>query len=127
MASQNIIETINTKEYKIEIYQDSGSKFRWRATQSAVSIGSSEQGFKTLEQCRSNLNMLASSLEAMIQNRSKKPNLGTSKVEVMTSEDYQEDSSYSEENKAMDWNIFWLMVFILLLSLFIFVRIFIFR
>ncbi len=127
MASQNIIETINSKEHKIEIYQDAGSKFRWRAISNTENVGSSEQGFKTLEQCKQNLNSLVAILyDTVAINNSKNKNLGVAKVEVMSS-DCHEDPSYSEENQAMDWNIFWLMLVILLLSLFIFVRIFIFR
>lgn len=127
MASQNIIETIKIKGHIVEIYQDPGTKFRWRVYEGSQSIGSSEQGFKTLEQCKSNLNNLTVILSDTITNsKSSKQNIGTAKVEVMTDDDFDE-INYSEEHKAMDWNIFWLMVIILLLSLFIFVRIFVFR
>lgn len=126
MASQNIIETINIKGYKIEIYQDAGSKFRWRAMNDSENIGSSEQGFKTLDQCKQNLNRLAEIISDTVTNKIKHKNLVPAKVEVMSSDDSENDS-YPKEHKAMDWNIFWLMAIILLLSLFIFVKLFILR
>ena len=129
MASQNIIETINTNGHKLEIYQDAGGRFRWKALNvSNENVGSSEQGFKTLELCKQNLQNLAEVIGSTVVKKEKSTNLGATKVEVMSNSDIVDDElSYTEEQKAMDWNIFWLVVIILLLSLFIFARVFLFR
>lgn len=130
MASQNIIETLNSNGHKIEIYQDAASKYRWRAMNiNTENVGSSEQGFKTLELCKQNLQNLTQALTDTINKKEKNTSFGVSKVEVMSSSDNEFDSvmTPSEEQRAMDWNIFWLMLIILLLSLFIFARVFLFR
>jgi uncharacterized protein YegP (UPF0339 family) len=127
MASQNIIETLNSNGHKIEIYQDAASKYRWRAMNiNAENVGSSEQGFKTLELCKQNLQNLTEVLTETVNKKDKKISSGIAKVEVMSSTNNEFDSTMtpSEEQKAMDWNIFWLMVIVLLLSLFIFARVF---
>jgi uncharacterized protein YegP (UPF0339 family) len=132
MASQNIIETINTNEHKIEIYQDAASKFRWRAlTNNTENVGSSEQGFKTLELCKQNLQSLSEVIGATMTNKIRQNDLRATKVEVMSSSENafenEDELTGSEEQRAMDWNIFWLVIIILLLSLFIFARVFLFR
>jgi uncharacterized protein YegP (UPF0339 family) len=127
MASQNIIETINSNGHKIEIYQDAASKYRWKAINENVeNVGSSEQGFKTLELCKQNLLNLAEVIGVSINSKIKMNDVGSTKVEVMSDSDgiFDSGSTSFEEQKAMDWNIFWLMVIILLLSIFIFARVF---
>jgi uncharacterized protein YegP (UPF0339 family) len=132
MASQNIIETINNNEHKIEIYQDAASKFRWRAiTNDTENVGSSEQGFKTLELCKQNLQNLSEVIGATTSTKIRQNDVRATKVEVMTSSENafenEHEMTSSEEQRAMDWNIFWLVIIILLLSLFIFARVFLFR
>jgi uncharacterized protein YegP (UPF0339 family) len=130
MASQNIIETLNTNGHKIEIYQDAASKYRWRAiTSNKENIGSSEQGFKTLEMCKTNLQNLSDVIGGAIDVKTKHNETNTTKVEVMSSSENSFDAGMtsSDELAAMDWNIFWLIIVILLLSIFIFARVFFFR
>jgi uncharacterized protein YegP (UPF0339 family) len=130
MASQNIIETLNTNGHKIEIYQDAASKYRWRAmTGNIENVGSSEQGFSTLELCKQNLQNLAEVIGDTVVNKAKNSSVSATKVEVIPSSENDFDSGLvgSEEQRAMDWNIFWLVVIILLLSIFIFARVFLFR
>jgi uncharacterized protein YegP (UPF0339 family) len=132
MASQNIIETINTNEHKIEIYQDAASKFRWRAiTNNTENVGSSEQGFKTLELCKQNLQNLSEVIGATMTTGIRQNDVRVNKVEVMPSSEnaFENENQLtgSEEQRAMDWNIFWLVVIILFMSLFIFATVFVFK
>jgi uncharacterized protein YegP (UPF0339 family) len=123
MASQNIIESINIKGHKIEIYQDASSKFRWRAIKNNENVGSSEQGFKNLEQCKSNLNNLADIMRDTVTSGS---NVSATKVEIVRPGNDEKEQT-KRQSADIDWNIFWLMAIILILSLFIFAKIFIFR
>jgi uncharacterized protein YegP (UPF0339 family) len=57
------IEIIQLKGYKIEIYKDAKSEFRWRiiATNKEI-VSASDESFKTLVSCKNNLLVIRKAL-----------------------------------------------------------------
>jgi uncharacterized protein YegP (UPF0339 family) len=124
MASQNIIENNTVNGHKIEIYQDAKSKFRWRAfVNNNDNIGSSEQAYNTLEECKKNLNGLACALNLTVtENTSNIAPLKDARGEKEII-DIKEIAQKSEES-YIDSNIYWLVMALFILSLYCFIKLF---
>ena len=132
MTTQNTIYTISQQDHTIEIYQDAGGKYRWKAfSADNGNIGSSEQGFATIDQCKANLKNLAQ-VFAFNFNKNKIPNASVKVIENPTESNFYDaekativDSTIKSKTVYQIPNyFFWLILIILFLSLVLFFRVY---
>ena len=125
MTTQNTIYTISQQGHTIEIYQDAGGKYRWRAFNADnANVGCSEQGFKTIDQCKANLKNLAQ-VFAFNFNKNKIPNASVKIIDTPAESqfyDTEKNASLGSENSSkvvqeIPTYFFWLTLIILFLSI----------